>query len=60
MAVLIDINDFHRGALRVTSYVRPPKLFTASESIVSSIVGELKMNRFDKILKAVIDILETS
>ena len=44
----------------MTSYLRPPKLFTASESIVSSIVGELKMNRFDKILKAVIDILETS
>ena len=60
LAISIDINDFHRGALRVTSYVRPSKLFTASESIVTSIVGELKLDRFDKILTAVIAILESS
>jgi mRNA interferase MazF len=59
-AIEIAIDDFHTGALRVTSDLRPSKLFTASESLISSEVGELELDKFDEILDAVIDIFQAS
>jgi mRNA interferase MazF len=59
-AVMINSNDFLTGALRVTSFARPSKLFTASSSLISSSVGELELNKFDEILDAVIHNLQAS
>jgi mRNA interferase MazF len=59
-AIEIGIDDFHTGALRRTSFARPSKLFTASESIISSVVGDLELDKFDEILNAVIAIFRAS
>ncbi len=48
-AVEITIDDFHSGALRVTSYARPAKLSTAHSSLISTIVGDLELDKFDEI-----------
>ena len=60
LAVEIGSEDFQVGALKVTSYARPSKLFTASESLISSSVGELVLDKFDEILDAVIGIFQYS
>jgi mRNA interferase MazF len=41
-AVMFDDADFEIGSLRVKSYARPGKLFTANESLMVSRVGRLK------------------
>jgi mRNA interferase MazF len=33
-AIELDRNDFESGSLRMTSYARPGKLFTATEAII--------------------------
>jgi hypothetical protein len=38
---VLDPNDFAHGSLRLTSYARPGKLFTAHRSLVAGQVGEL-------------------
>jgi mRNA interferase MazF len=40
-AVPLTADDFRVGSLRVTSYARPGKLFTANRSLISGHVGEL-------------------
>lgn len=41
-AIMIDAADFAAGSLRLVSYVRPAKLFTAHASLIVSEVGVLK------------------
>jgi mRNA interferase MazF len=38
-AVTITEKDFQNGSLRVTSYARPGKLFTANASLIAETVG---------------------
>jgi hypothetical protein len=45
------------GSLRVVSYARPSKLFTASESLVVAQVAVLKAATFKQIVNAVVDLL---
>lgn len=40
-AICIKSEDFAKGNLPVTSYVRPDKLFTADETIIKEMVGQL-------------------
>lgn len=56
---LVDAS-FATGSLRVTSYVRPGKLFTANRNLIVRQVGTLKADPFDQIIEAVIDILRAS
>lgn len=42
MAIELSEQDFAEGSLPAKSYIRPDKLFTAEESIVSTKYGELK------------------
>ena len=42
IAVPIEKKDFQSGQLPLTSYVRPDKIFTADQSIISTTVGDLK------------------
>ncbi len=51
--------DFTSGSLRVTSFVRPGKLFTAHASLVASSVGELRSEKFSVIRNAVIQMIQT-
>ncbi len=56
-AVEISDQDYQTGSLRVTSFARPGKLFTANNSLIISEVGKLKENILGSIITAVIEIL---
>jgi mRNA interferase MazF len=58
-AVTLADADFDAGSLRVTSYARPGKLFTASSSLMMSQVGSLSQGTLQSIVEAVIDLLRT-
>jgi len=52
-------SDFQKGSLRITSYVRPSKLFTASSDLMVSEVGTLKNIAFEKIVTAIVSIIKS-
>ena len=56
---LVDAS-FASGSLRVTSYARPGKLFTANRELIVTQVGELKAESFKEVIEAVVDILHSS
>ena len=58
-AVLLLDTDFRHGSLNAVSYARPGKLFTASQSLITAQVGMLKQQPFERVLQAVIDLLES-
>ncbi len=58
-AIEIKDEDFIAGALRLTSYARPGKLFTANESLIASEIGILKNDAIDRIITAVIKLIQS-
>jgi mRNA interferase MazF len=50
--------DFAQGALRLTSYARPGKIFTANASLVAGNIGELKPAKFASVRDAVVGLLQ--
>jgi mRNA interferase MazF len=58
-AVTLADADFDAGSLRVTSYARPGKLFTASSSLMVSQVGNLSQGALQSIVEAVVDLLRS-
>ena len=56
-AVAVSGGDFARGSLRVLSYARPGKLFTANQSLMTSEVGVLDTAAFGRVVQAVVDLL---
>ena len=59
-AVVIAQTDFETGMLRLQSYARPAKLFTANEGLIISIEGTLKREKLDEIRETIITILTRS
>lgn len=59
-AILLTDASFYTGSLRVTSYARPGKLFTASHDLMTAQVGRLQDGSPGEIIEAVIDILRAS
>ncbi len=59
-AIELNANDFSTGSLRVTSYARPGKLFTANESLFVKSVGGLNEISRKKIVEAISDLLNES
>ena len=55
----IELNDasLATGSLRLTSYARPGKLFTANRNLIVRQVGILNEEHFNRIVDAIIDIL---
>ena len=55
----IEINDasFAAGGLRLTSYARPGKLFTASQDLVMFQAGTLKSDALERVVDSVVAIL---
>ncbi len=53
----LDEASFAVGSLRVTSYARPGKLFTANEGLITSEVGRLKPGPFQQIVESVVMML---
>jgi mRNA interferase MazF len=56
-ALFLTDTDFASGSLRVGSYARPGKLFTANESLIASEVGVLTGGAFQRIIAAVVHLL---
>ena len=56
-AIELDDTAFASGSLRVTSYARPGKLFTASPDLVTSDLAVLKPEAFTRVVDAVVDLL---
>lgn len=52
-AVQLTDSDFALGGLRVVSYARPGKLFTAHQSLFSAQAGKLKTEAFARVRQAV-------
>jgi len=59
-AVEITDASFDSGSLRITSYARPGKLFTANQELIVSQVGTLNSTSFRTIIEAVISMLSSS
>ena len=59
-AVTLDEPDFEAGSLRVKSYIRPGKLFTANESLMTAQAGRLKPESLAHAIEAVIALLRHS
>ena len=59
-AIELDQSAFASGSLRVTSYARPGKLFTASQELVTSQVAVLKPDVFKRVVDAVVDLLRSA
>ena len=56
-AVRLTNTEFKKGSLRVVSYARPGKLFTANQELLVSEVGVLTESAFERVLGAVIGAL---
>lgn len=56
-AIELSHDGFRRGSLRVVSYARPGKLFTANRTLMVARVGELKEDVLKQIVDAVVGLL---
>ena len=56
----INLTDdsFSEGSLRISSFARPGKLFTASSNLILSEVGVLKAEVIQQIVEAIIEMLQ--
>lgn len=59
-AVILNDRDFDSGGLKVTSYARPGKLFTANRTLVIGSVGRLSAGAFQRVLDVAIGLLRPS
>ena len=59
---VVEINNEHfaTGSLRVTSYARPGKLFTANQNLMTDQVGELQPESLTQIIEAIVNLLHQS
>jgi mRNA interferase MazF len=57
MAVALNDADFSSGGLRIASWARPGKLFTASSSLLVRSVGTLSNPALTNLLDAVVSII---
>ena len=58
-AVTLTSSSFSIGSLRVTSYARPGKLFTANQELMVTEIGSLKKALLTQIVEALIAILRS-
>lgn len=58
-AIVLNDSDFYEGSLRVTSYVRPGKLFTASNNLIAGEVANLKPEIFQKLIESIVELLRS-
>ncbi len=59
-AITLTDDSFRTGSLRVTSYARPGKLFTASHDLMTAQVGSLNAESLQDIINAAVSILRAS
>ncbi len=56
-AIKLEDTSFATGSLRVTSYARPGKLFTANRDLIVADVATLKSQSLKRVVNAVVDLL---
>ena len=59
-SIRIVDDSFASGSLRIASYARPGKLFTANCDLMVTEIGTLKAKPFKQIVEAVVDMLRAS
>ena len=59
-AITLDEACFTTGSLRITSYARPGKLFTANDTLIVGQVGILKADPIKQIVERVVSLLHQS
>jgi mRNA interferase MazF len=57
LAIKLEGTDFSTGSLRVLSYARPGKLFTANRDLIVSEVATLKSKPLKQVVDAVVNLL---
>ncbi len=57
LAIRFDDQDFENGALRISSFARPGKLFTADAGLIVDHAGHLNATCFARIRDTVINLL---
>jgi mRNA interferase MazF len=57
-AIYIADADFASGSLRVGSFARPAKLFTAHESLFTSHAGVLQPGALERVVEAIIEVIQ--
>ncbi|MDP3848882.1 MAG: type II toxin-antitoxin system PemK/MazF family toxin [Luteolibacter sp.] len=57
-AVELTDQDFDHGTLRVVSYARPAKLFTAHQTLFVAEAGRLKPTARDRIIHGIVSLLQ--
>ena len=58
-AIALDTTDFSSGNLRVASFVRPGKIFTASTKLIQRSVGTLSLAARARIVDAVVKLVQS-
>jgi mRNA interferase MazF len=58
-AIAIGESELASGSLRVESFARPGKLFTANETLVSSTVATLAPVAVSRVIEAVVEVLRS-
>ena len=59
LAIKLEDVSFSTGSLRVLSYARPGKLFTANQDLIISEVATLNSQSLGQVVDAVVDLLRT-
>ena len=59
-AIAITDDSFVSGSLRVASYARPGRLFTASRDLMVGQVGTMKADALRQIVESVVNVLRAS
>lgn len=59
-AIVLTGSDFISGSLRVTSYARPGKLFTANQTLIAAQVGVLSAFAFARVAQAVAALVQSA
>ena len=55
-AIVLNDNDFKEGSLQQTSLIRPNRIFTADQSIISYKTGRLKEKKIEEIESGLVKI----
>ena len=58
-AMLLNDKDFETGSLKQPSNVRPNRIFTADNHIVLYRVGCLRLDRLNKIIEKIVDLIRS-
>jgi mRNA interferase MazF len=57
LAIAMNAHDFASGGLKIASFVRPGKLFTANRALLISSVGKLTDAALNRLIQAVVNLL---